>query len=268
MNKSLPSSSSIASTSTYHSALEYQDASDHQQGSLRICPHQQLSWERFHRIANLGNIKDGQFLEALTKLPEHYHHSWLLREIGAIGTKLLNFKTKEEHYRLFEARHCHIKDVEKNVSFLGDAMIQYDAPRTRGAPGEFILVVSWLFMFERVFLRREPSKQTLATRLNKSGIRICSHLKLSHHDVLEASWKLIQSYWKLGHPSEDPVDNYEAKAAKDKLQSDVKCHHCKTILRVDYFPRYAKPSLRLMILRFLGEGKSAKDPTWRAQCGL
>ena len=47
-------------------------APDISKGLIRICPHQTLSWERFHRIANLPDIKTADGFEALTKLPKNH----------------------------------------------------------------------------------------------------------------------------------------------------------------------------------------------------
>ncbi|KAL6716575.1 hypothetical protein ACLMJK_006142 [Lecanora helva] len=248
---SIPSSSS-----TFDSIMNEEESTS--DPHVQICQHQVLSYEKFHKIANLPNIRQLNWLEAFAHLPQHRDAAKIFR---VIGMKLFGDGTDQDQVRRFQIRRCPVKSDEEGVYFLGDARFVYDAPNEHGQSGGFVLFVRWYLSLSRFLLKSMDSKKTLTKRLDRSGIKLCSHMRLSDPKVVEASWKIL-------HPSKDPAEKYEAKVAKQNNDFNVECKHCESGTEIKYERSWTLPTLCFETSRFLGEGQSAKDPAWRAQCGL
>ena len=249
---------------------EDEAAPDRSQGVIQICPHQELTWERFHNIANLPNSKtvidteealiklsknQAKDVGALTKLSEHHGLAKKLREINA---KLhLTPSPPSGHYiKAKNLRGCSVKTSEIGVHVLGTAIFTYDSEEMEQSGG-FVLNTIWTLETARI---RGPqsSKEKLAKRLEKTGIWLCSHTRLSDPLMVQRSWERL-------HPSENAVAIHEAD--QDDGVQDW-CKTCQTEVTVMYIKDWRMPAICFWSKRYLGEGQSPNDPKWQQQCGL
>ena len=255
---------------------EGEAAPDRSQGVVQICPHQELTWERFHSIANLPNSKTAKDMEealtklskqqskdvgALTKLSEHHGLAKKLREINA---KLhITPSSPSGHYIKVNKnlRGCSVKTSEHGVHIVGTAIFTHETSETTEQPEGFVLNTVWTLQTApaaRVGRNHKSSKEKLVERLEKSGIWLCPHNKLSDHLMVERSWEHM-------HPSETPAAAHEAEQDGDVWDW---CKKCQTEVNVVYVKHWRVPTICYSSRRYLGEGQSPNDPIWRQQCGL
>ncbi|KAL6716574.1 hypothetical protein ACLMJK_006141 [Lecanora helva] len=243
------------SSSTYSSIIDekYECASNTSKGLVRICAHQTLSWDRFHQIVNLPNIKDVDHLEALTKQTK-YHGLWeAIREGKAkMNPWLGTFPTGHYYLRSGKIGHCYISK-ETGIHFGSDASYYYVHPKTPGAAGDFVLSIHQTYQVTKGLLKLPHTKERMKRRLAESRIQFCEHMGIGDPWVLEISWKLL-------HPSDDPCERHVAE------QNEKWCDHCQTVVHVHFGNQVIHEMFSCFIDRFLGEGKSPDDPSWVQQC--
>ena len=244
---------------SYLSVMNEQEeaAPDISKGLIRICPHQTLSWERFHRIANLPDIKTAESFEALTKLPRNHAVIDTMRSWFAKVTSTMHLFGPPGHDVIERnERQCYItKDF--GVHFLLTNSIQYTESYESARTEEFVMFLDWIFAFGTVNILRR-SKHRLAKRLEAPNIWLCAHTRINDPWLVDRAWSLV-------HPGDDPVDQYEAKKAGD---SWTQCQNCRTMIHIEYKSDWRMPSFTIMARRYLGQGQSPDDPDWRGQCGL
>ena len=254
LNMPESSGSSFASSVSIFNE-EDQRSPDKSQGILRICPHQELSWERFHRIANLLNTKTADDVDVMTKVSTHRGLAETMRKILTIHP----LTCPTGHYRTHnDMRECYIRIGEVGVNVLGSGFFSYEASEAPGTPGSLVLNVFWSVQTATIGQKHRQSKEKLGERLEKTGVWLCPHNKLSDPLMIERSWELL-------HPSDDPVDRYEAKQSGDTWDWCKKCH---TGVNVEYVKSRRMPSIYYFAKRYLGEGQAPNDPKWRRQCRL
>ncbi|CAF9931459.1 hypothetical protein IMSHALPRED_008633 [Imshaugia aleurites] len=210
--------------------------------SVRICPHEKLSFERLQRILNLDRFKSSyEGIEAIGAKEEPQHleslGSWTCYPNGTYTNPRGTFKFKYNHH--------HSKNHGWKI-LLGPVI-------------GLELSVTWTLGYYTCGMIDTEVKESLE-KLGK--VKLCPHKKLND------PW-ILQIIRREGTPdaSSDPVDQWE-KPRPTSFEENQECDQCKTHIQVTG-DRILSKHLQAMVkvTRCLGPGVSANDPDWLAQCG-
>ena len=205
---------------------------------VKICPHENLSFERLQRILNLeGFQSSNRGIDAIGATKEMHHTksigswtSWTCCPNGASTDPEGTFNLKYN-------RHHSIRNGWKTVG------LELRATWKMGYHGSGI------------------TQTNIDEFLKKlENVTLCPHKKLDDPWIRQRIHRNA-----LPKVSSDPVDQWEAKQSSNPVYGKEKqdCDHCGA-----HFVVSGWSILEVKVRRCLGQGVSADDPAWLAQCGV
>lgn len=207
---------------------------------LRICPHENLSFERLQRIVNLPKFKSSN------------------KTIDAIGGT-----QAKEHIQIFDFDDRTCCPIEGHLfEAKGVFKLKYRSKhhvlRVSSVVG-LELHVTWTLGYYKDGATREDIEQYLE---KLQEVPLCSHKSMND------PW-IIDTMYMIAHPPEvssDPIDQWQKpRISEPSIERDQDCQLCRTHIKLS---GVAGRRPKVEVTRILGAGVSKDDLVWRAQCGF
>lgn len=219
---------------------------------VRLCPHQTLSFEKFHHITQLKDISTAAPLELFTlQSPAHRNAA----------------QTPTTRERLcFTAKTPGTKVTSLPI---GRATISYrshrgpstSSPHDRGTVSGFAIHTRWQFQF-LLSGKETKSKPNFAAFLRKSKVWLCPHYRIADAWIID----YIFAQLRRNECFDDPIEQYEAD--RHDCVNNRKCDQCDTAfwLTQEKLPGTELERCWVSATRFLGNGEDEGDSFWVEQC--
>ena len=202
---------------------------------VRTCPHQTLSFARFHEITTLPNIRTANHLDAMTKVSTHHHDDLPKNNIRLCRTKPASATN------IPPSSHAFFINVSSSPLGPGPGLSLKMNSQMGFPPG-----------------RDSTSKIKISKVLEEAKMWLCPHVKLND------SW-IVDAIYGLFYPRErfnDPIEQDRAEQ-EGSDGNTITCAHCDTVLVAENLTSTMRDRLlrcRIKSTRFLGSGDSVDDP--------
>lgn len=208
---------------------------------VRVCPHENLSFERLQTILKLPGFKSSK------------------EDINAIGAM-----DEIQQHSKSGARVCFPIDGFPQRP-AGTFKLKYNSKHKRGWTGPVIgleLHATWTL---------DSYKPSTTRNDIQASLQKLENVPLCPHRTMNDPW-ILEMIYKIAHPHEEPSDPIDEwgkppSSISDFAERSQDCDRCKTPITITVC-KGGLDGPQVKVIRRLGPGSSENDPDWLAQCGV